>query len=157
MLLFFAGTGGTTPGGTVYVYVGSVAKAVKANTEPKVARSQQSRIINRNSGTNRIATFTQEIRTTDVLFNPSVVNTKMMETALDTTRFVFHETPTPATNGSQVIFTVANAYQSGLLEVFVDGLLQTKTTDYTETSNTTFTFVTAPLSTETVKVNYIKA
>ncbi len=75
---------------------------------------------------------------------------------MDTSRFIMHEIPTPATDGSQKVFTVANAYVSGLLEVYLDGLLQIKDTDYSETTSTTFTFTNAPASDENVRVNYIK-
>jgi len=84
------------------------------------------------------------------------VNSKIRSRDVDTSRFVYHETPTPATDGAQKVFTVENEYTSGLLEVFLDGLLQIKDTDYTETTSETFTFATAPASNENVRVNYIK-
>ena len=85
-----------------------------------------------------------------------VTSTKIKGVDVDTSRFVMHETPTPATDGAQKVFTVANAYVSGMLEVYLDGLLQIKDTDYTETTSTTFTFVNAPASGENLRVNYIK-
>ena len=84
------------------------------------------------------------------------VNTKIKGKDVDTSRFVYHETPTPATDGAQKIFTVADEYVSGILEVFMDGLLQIKDTDYTETTSTTFTMTTAPDNDENLRVNYIK-
>lgn len=86
-----------------------------------------------------------------------VVNSKVNMT-MDTSRFRFNQTPVETPNGVTVIFTLPNseAYVSGLLEVFLDGLKQTKTTDYTETSSTTFTMVTAPATGEVVRLNYIK-
>ena len=88
-----------------------------------------------------------------------VVNSKMRSDIMDTTRFVMHETPNPATDGAQKLFTCANAYVSGLLEVYIDGLLQIKGTDYAETDAAagTFTLVVAPDSDENLRVNYIKA
>lgn len=70
---------------------------------------------------------------------------------------VFQETPTPATDGAQVVFTVANAYVSGTLMVYLDGLRQIPTTDYSETTSTTFTMVAAPDSDEVLRVDYIKS
>jgi len=86
-----------------------------------------------------------------------VVNSKV-NWAMDTTRFRFNQTPVETPNGAIVIFTLPNseAYVSGLLEVFLDGLKQIKTTDYTETSSTTFTLVTAPATGEVLRINYIK-
>ncbi len=89
--------------------------------------------------------------------SPKVVNSKI-NMSMDTTRFRFNKTPTPATNGVQTIFTIpsSEAYVTGLLEVFLDGLKQTLTTDYTETSSTTFTMVAAPDADEVLRINYIK-
>ena len=74
-----------------------------------------------------------------------------------TANFIKHETPTPATDGAQLIFTTTNDYTSGTLEVFLDGLLQIKDTDYTETTSTTFTFTVAPDANEVLRVGYIKS
>jgi len=70
---------------------------------------------------------------------------------------VIQETPTPATDGAQVIFTVASAYVAGTLKVFLDGLRQIPTTDFSETTTTTFTMVVAPDSDEVLRVDYLKA
>jgi hypothetical protein len=87
-----------------------------------------------------------------------IVNTKIRGLELDTSRFRWHKISTPATNGVQKIFTIPDneEYVSGLLEVFLDGLLQVKNTDYTETTSTTFTMTNAPDSDETLIINYIK-
>lgn len=86
-----------------------------------------------------------------------VVNSKI-NLSMDTSRFRFNKTPTPATDGAQLIFTLPDSevYVTGLLEVFLDGLKQTLTTDYTETSSTTFTMVAAPDANEVLRINYIK-
>ena len=69
---------------------------------------------------------------------------------------VTRETATPATDGAQTVFTVANAYVSGTLSVYLDGIKQIITTDYAETSSTTFTLVVAPDSDEVLWVSYLK-
>jgi hypothetical protein len=86
------------------------------------------------------------------------VSTKSKGITMDTSRFKYHQTPTPATDGTQKIFTLPNGdeYVAGLLEVFLDGLLQTKGVDYTESSSVTFTMTNAPDSDEALRVNYIK-
>lgn len=60
--------------------------------------------------------------------------------------------------GSQTNFTVARSYGTGMsdrLAVFVNGIRQTVTTDYT-VSGTTLTFVTAPINAATIVVKRIK-
>ncbi len=86
-----------------------------------------------------------------------VVNSKINLT-MDTSRFKFNQTPVETSNGVIVIFTLPNSdtYVSGLIEVFLDGLQQIKTTDYTETTSSTITMVTAPATGEVLRLNYIK-
>lgn len=71
--------------------------------------------------------------------------------------FVSGESPTPAANGSQTVFTVANAYVAGSLRVTRGSLRMHPTADFTETSPTTFTMAVAPDSTEPLIVDYIKS
>lgn len=70
---------------------------------------------------------------------------------------IFNETPTGLVNGSNTVFTTANAYVAGTTVVTRNGLvLQPGGVDYTETtpSTGTITFVTAPSSGATVMVSY---
>lgn len=70
---------------------------------------------------------------------------------------IVQETPTGTVNGSTTLFTTLQAkYVANTLEVFLNGLQQVKTTDYTETSpgSGTFTFVTAPATGDVLKVSY---
>lgn len=89
---------------------------------------------------------------------PKIVNSKIRSSAMDTSRFRWHKTPTPAADGMETVFTLPDgeAYVSGLLEVFVDGVMQTKDVHYSETTSSTFTMVTAPDADEDFWVNYIK-
>jgi len=106
-------------------------RMVKSNLHPKVTRSDKER---------------------------KAVSTKSKGITMDTSRFRWHQTPTPATNGAQKVFTLLSGdeYVSGLLEVYLDGLMQTKEVDYAETSSTTFTMTNAPDSDEALRINYIK-
>lgn len=70
---------------------------------------------------------------------------------------ITHETPTPAPDGIITVFTVANAYIAGTLQVFLDGIRQIKDTDYTETTSTTFTMIVVPEAGENLRIAYIKA
>jgi len=90
--------------------------------------------------------------------NRKAVNSKIRGVDVDTTRFRFNQTPVETPDGANKVFTLPNSesYVTGILEVFVDGLQQIKTTDWTETSSTTFSFVAAPDSDENIRLNYIK-
>lgn len=64
------------------------------------------------------------------------------------------QTPTPAPDGVTTVFTTPAAYVAGSLRVILNGQVLTKVNDYTETSNTTFTFVAAPLTGDVIRVDY---
>ena len=86
------------------------------------------------------------------------VTTERLDT-LGLSDIVKHEIPTPSPNASQTVFTVANDYVSGTLEVFRDqaALLKGSGKDFTETSSTTFTVASAPDADEVLWVCYVKA
>jgi hypothetical protein len=70
---------------------------------------------------------------------------------------VVQETPTGLVNGSNAAFTTQlGKYVANSLEVFINGLQQVKTTDYAETTpgSGIFTFVTAPLTGDLVRISY---
>lgn len=71
--------------------------------------------------------------------------------------FITEESPTGTINGTNKVFTtVNNTYVANSLEIYLNGLKQLRGTDYTETtpSSGTFTFVTAPLTGDIIRVNY---
>lgn len=59
-------------------------------------------------------------------------------------------------NGSNKAFTTPGPYKEGTLRVYLNGGLQTQGTgeDWTETTSTTFTFITAPASPDVVSASY---
>jgi hypothetical protein len=70
---------------------------------------------------------------------------------------IVNETPTGLVNSSNTLFTTLQSkYVANTLEVFINGLQQARTTDYTETSPAagTFTFTIAPATGDVVRVNY---
>lgn len=70
--------------------------------------------------------------------------------------FVLNETPSGSINSSNAVFTAATDYVGGSLEVYLNGLKQRLTTDYAETSPAagTFTFTTAPVTGDSVVIDY---
>ena len=77
--------------------------------------------------------------------------------ALASTNLVTRETPSGTLNGSNVTFTLANTPISGTEQVYVNGILQDAGAgnDYT-ISGTTITLLTAPISTDKIRVTYWK-
>jgi len=70
--------------------------------------------------------------------------------------FWVDETPSGSINGSNVTFTLAQIpLENECVNVFLDGLKQTYTTDYT-ISGVTITFVVAPATAQILRVNYIR-
>lgn len=77
---------------------------------------------------------------------------------INTSKFIKRETPTGSVNSVNAVFTTANAIVSGSEEVFLNGLLQDDAgNDYTFSAGNTITFVSAPLTGDKVKVNYISS
>ncbi|MFZ5985498.1 MAG: hypothetical protein ACOYWZ_00005, partial [Bacillota bacterium] len=70
---------------------------------------------------------------------------------------IIRETPSGAINGTNVTFTLANTPVTGTETVYLNGLLQEPGAgnDYT-ISGTTITYLSAPLTGDRLKVNYIK-
>lgn len=64
------------------------------------------------------------------------------------------KTPSGTVNGSNAVFTTASNYISGSVTVFLNGLAQSPTTDYTESAVNQITFVVAPLTGDDIKICY---
>jgi hypothetical protein len=71
----------------------------------------------------------------------------------DSGQWVYNEIPTPAPDGSTVLFTLANNYAAGSLRIRVDGVVISPAS-YTETSTSTFTLSWAPDTGEVLSVDY---
>lgn len=73
---------------------------------------------------------------------------------LTASSFVFNEVPSPTAIVNN--FTIAFTPVANTVQVFINGLLQKPTTDYT-VSGTTITFINFPLLTDEIMCHYIKA
>jgi hypothetical protein len=69
---------------------------------------------------------------------------------------VYGEIPTGTINGVNTIFSTIFAFTPNLLAVFLNGIRLRRTNDYTEIGSNTFQLVTAPLSGDSLSVDYIK-
>lgn len=69
-------------------------------------------------------------------------------------KFRIQETPSGLVNGSNVTFTLSQTpHESDGVNVYIDGLKQRYTTDYS-VSGVTITMVTAPAVAQTIYVEY---
>lgn len=72
-------------------------------------------------------------------------------------QFVYDQSVSGTINGSNLVFTAQDSYVGGSLEVFINGLKQTRNVHYTETTPSvgTFTLDTAPIVGDIIRVNYM--
>lgn len=69
---------------------------------------------------------------------------------------IYGEVPAGTVDGSNKVFTTANTYRPNLLSVFLNGVRQRRTNDYSETTTSSFTFVSAPQSGDILSVDYMQ-
>lgn len=69
---------------------------------------------------------------------------------------IYGEVPAGTVNGVNKNFTTANTYRPTLLSVFLNGVRQRRTNDYSETSNNSFSFVAAPQTGDILSVDYMQ-
>jgi hypothetical protein len=90
-----------------------------------------------------------------------IANTKIRGVDVDTTRLLSDQSVTPTPNGVLTVFTTPEPYVSGSLKVYIDGVRQIKGAlkSFTETSPSagTFTMLSAPVTDENIRVDYVKA
>lgn len=65
------------------------------------------------------------------------------------------EVPSGSINGTNMVFTLANAYTTGSTMVYLNGIRAELGLDYTETAGHTITFSTAPGSGDDLRVDYV--
>ncbi len=68
---------------------------------------------------------------------------------------VWGETPIGSINGTNKSYTTANPYTPGLLAVFLNGLRLRRANDYVETGNQSFQFLSAPLTGDSLSIDYM--
>lgn len=72
-------------------------------------------------------------------------------------QLIMGEVPTGLINGINTTFTVASSVFGNAIDVFLNGLLQKRTDDYSFTSPVTIEFASAPVSDSNLLCDYIKA
>jgi hypothetical protein len=71
-------------------------------------------------------------------------------------QIIWGEIPGGTVNGVNKNFTSLNPFRPNLIAVFLNGLRQRRTDDYTETGSNSFQFVNAPLSGDILSIDYIQ-
>jgi hypothetical protein len=74
--------------------------------------------------------------------------------SMDLSPLIWGETPSGNTNGLNRTFTSAYPYNSNFLGVFLNGVRQRLTNDYTQTGAQSFQFLNAPSPGDTVSIDY---
>jgi len=69
---------------------------------------------------------------------------------------VWGEVPGGTINGTNLSFTTANPYRATLLAVYLNGLRQRRSADYSETGTQSFAFISAPLAGDSISIDYIQ-
>jgi len=96
-------------------------------------------------------------KTTYYLFGPKAAGvwpTGVSLFAPSQPNFVFREIPLGLVNSSNTVFTLPHTPNTGSDQVFLNGLLQTETNDYT-IAGAIITFVVPPVSGDVIRVNYL--
>lgn len=78
------------------------------------------------------------------------------EYSVGTNSFISGEVPSGTVNGTNLIFTIARGYIANTTEVYINGLKQQRSVDYTETNSGTgtITMVAAPRTGDVITVDY---
>lgn len=68
---------------------------------------------------------------------------------------IFGEIPTGTKNGTNLVFTLAHNFTPGSVAVYRNALRESNPANFTETTPNKITFVTAPLSSDDINVDYL--
>jgi len=78
-------------------------------------------------------------------------------TTLQYDALVVSEVPGGLVNGTNTVFTTANLFRFGSLQVFIDGVNRLPTTDFNENPDQmSFTFTAPPAANSNIVINYLK-
>lgn len=68
----------------------------------------------------------------------------------------YNELPIGLKNGINLVYSTASTYISSTTRVFLNGIRQTLGQDYSEVSNNQISFISAPLSGDSIIIDYRK-
>lgn len=130
---------------------GAPTRATDADTATDIADS----VVYVSQGTVNADTGWKLVTDSIVLGTTALVWTALQIASLTSGNFVFRETPSGAINGSNTSFTLGNTPIVGTETIYLNGLEQNVTTDYT-ISGSTITYLVAPIAGDILRVSYLK-
>lgn len=144
-----------TTGSENGIYVVNASGAPTRASDADTATDIADAVVYVSQGTANADTGWKLVTDSITLGSTALVFTSLTVSGLTSGNFVVSETPAGAINGSNTSFTTGNAPVAGTVQVFLNGLLQTVTDDYT-ISGSTITYATAPIAGDVLRVTYIK-
>lgn len=130
---------------------GAPTRALDADSASKIADA----VVYVSEGTTNAETGWKLVTDSITLGTTALVFTPLTVAWLTSSSLVINETPSGAINGSNVSFTLANTPVVWSVAVYLNGLLQTVSDDYT-ISGSTITYTVAPIAGDVLKVKYTK-
>lgn len=130
---------------------GAPTRSVDADTATDIADA----VVYVSQGTTNADTGWKLVTDNITLGTTALVFTALTTAGLTSGNFVFNETPSGTINGSNTAFTLANTPTAGTVSVYLNGLLQTVSDDYT-ISGSTITYTAAPIAGDVLRVTYLK-
>lgn len=137
------------------IYTVNVSGAPTRSTDADTATDIADAVVYVSQGTVNADTGWKLVTDSITLGTTPLVFTALASSGLTSGNFITRETPSGTINGSNTAFTLANTPVAGTEHVYLNGILQTSTTDYT-ISGSTITYVAAPVAGDILRVSYIK-
>ena len=85
---------------------------------------------------------------------PEVVRVSVGATYTTAATFIFNETPSGTIDGSNATFTSLQNFVPNSLQVFINGILQVSTNDYTTSGSTTINLVSPLAVGDVIRIHY---
>ena len=137
------------------IYTVNASGAPTRATDADTAADIQDAVVYISEGTVNADTGWKLVTDSITLGTTPLVWTSLSIAGLTSGNFSINETPSGAINGSNTGFTTGNTPTVWTVQVYLNGLLQAVTTDYT-ISGSTITYVVAPIAGDTLRVSYLK-
>lgn len=137
----------------LYQFLKSLITTLKSNQDSITNVSNT--ITNNTTSNTTVSSGTQIVNFVDESYENDIISSPGSGSSGTNTIQVSGEVPAGAIDGVNKLFTTSKTYTPGYLFVYLNGVRQEITTDYTETTSTTFTFVVAPTIGDIILVDYI--
>ena len=137
------------------IYTVNISWAPTRSTDADTATDIADTVVYVSQGSTNADTGWKLVTDNITLWTTALVFTALSITSLTSGNFAVRETPSGTINGSNTSFTLAFTPIAGTETIFLNGLQQNVTEDYT-ISGSTITYLTAPVAGDILRVSYIK-